>query len=290
MSHAPSVPGPRRRAARVAAHAALSLTAVYVLTFAAVNVADRLLLWPQRGRAPAHGATRVGLPFAGGELEVFTARSRPDTEPRAFVLRFYGNADRAEPWVAREAADHGGEALEVWGVNYPGYGGSTGPATLAGVAAAAVAAHDALTRVAAGRPVFVVGTSMGTTAALHLAASRAVAGLVLHNPPPLRRLIVAEHGRWNLWLLAWPVSRQVPRELDSLANAARATAPALFITSGADRLVPPYLQREIIDAYAGDKRAFVVPGAGHNDGMSADVATQVNAAFGEMRARALAGK
>lgn len=279
----------RRRLVLMAAKGALSLGAVYVLLFVFVNFADRLLLWPQRGRVPSHGAARLGLPFAGGELEVFTARNRPSEEPRAFLLRFYGNADRADPWVAHEAGAHrDSEPLEVWGVNYPGYGASSGKATLAGVAGSALAAYDALAARAAGRPIFLLGASMGTTAALHVAANRAVAGLVLENPPPLRRLIVAEHGAWNLWLLAMPVSWQVPRELDSVANAARARAPALFVTSGADRLVPPYLQREVIDAYAGEKRAFVVPGAGHSDGMSPDVAQEVGAAFAELRRRVLA--
>jgi hypothetical protein len=105
---------------------------------------------------------------------------------------------------------------------------------------------------------------LGTTAALCVVARRPVAGLVLHNPPPLRQLILGHYGWWNLWLLAIPVSAQIPHDLDSVANAARCHAPAVFVLSGADHVVPPQYQRLVVDAYAGPKRLIAVPGAPHN--------------------------
>lgn len=288
MDDGPRPPSVYRRGARVLGKGLLVLFGLYALLLLTVNLADRLLLWPQKSKPAPNLATKKALPFEGGELEVFAARNKQTEEPKLFLLRFYGNADQAGPWVGPEANAHvNSEPLEIWGVNYPGFGGSTGKATLAGVAKSALASYDALKAQAGERPIFVLGHSMGTVAALHVAANRAVAGLVLENPPPLRRVIVAEHGAWNLWLLALPVSWQIPRELDSIANAAKSKAPAVFVTSAADSIVAPYLQREVIDAYAGPKKAFVVPGADHGDGMSADVAKSVGEAFAEMRRAAL---
>lgn len=228
------------------------------------GLTDKLLLFPPRGAlADVGGAVRTTLPTSRGEIEVWQARSQSG-EPLAYVLRFYGNADRADAWVAGEARGLPFSA-EVWGVNYPGFGGSEGKATLAGVAESALVAYDAMAKRAGGKPILVIGTSMGTTAALHLAANRKVAGVVLQNPPPLRQLIRGRYGWWNLWLLAAPVAWGVPSELDSLANAAKASAPAIFVLSQEDEVVPHAYALEVRDAYAGPKQTFVLPGAHHND-------------------------
>lgn len=258
-----------RRPLRVA----LALIACYALVIAGVvgcRLADRLLLYPPGGAVDPGGATRLALPTTDGELEVFRARSRKGPqEPEAYVLRFYGNADRADRWAAEEAASLPFDG-ELWGVNYPGFGGSAGHASLRGVADAALRSFDALAARAGGKPIIVRGTSMGTAAALHVAAEREVAGVILQNPPPLRQLIVGDHGWWNLWLLAFPVSWQIPPELDSLANARRARAPAVFLLAESDEVVRPRYQLAIRDAYAGPKRSFVLAGAHHNDPVPAE--------------------
>src|SRR6478736_2180132 len=64
-------------------------------------------------------------------------------------------------------------------------------------------------------PIYVFGASIGSAVAMDVAANREVRGLILHNPPPLRQIILRNYGWWNLWLLAGPVALQIPRELDS---------------------------------------------------------------------------
>src|SRR5207244_6690041 len=115
--------------------------------------------------------------LAGGRsVEVWKARSAgaargSGAEPRAFVLEFIGNASRAEYMAAAAAEEWGERPVEVWAVNYPGYGGSPGPARLASIAPSALAAYDVLRGVAGERPIFVSGQSLGTAAALHVAAN-----------------------------------------------------------------------------------------------------------------------
>src|SRR5439155_322749 len=146
----------------------------------------------------------------------------------SYILRFYGNADRAERWVAAEAEEWNDRAVEVWGMNYPGFGGSTGPARLSLLGPAALAAFDELKRHATNQPIVVFGASIGATAALHVAANRPAAGLILQNPPPLREIILRRFGWWNLWLLAGPVALQIPRDLDSVSSAKAIRTPANF--------------------------------------------------------------
>ena len=237
--------------------------AVAVL-FATVGCADAVLLHPTTGPRPTHGSVRHLVPFDGGELELFYAAS-PGCDvapPVAIDLDLVGNGSRAE-WSAPAAAERWGRRpVAVWSVNYPGFGGSTGPARLASIVPAALAAYDA---VADGRPVVLTGHSLGTAAALAVAARRPVAGVVLLNPTPLRQRIVGTDGWWNLWLLAGPVAAAVPCELDALANGRACRAPAVIVSSGRDRVVPPRYHRLVFDAYAGPERLVPEPTAGHDD-------------------------
>jgi pimeloyl-ACP methyl ester carboxylesterase len=269
--------------------AVLFVVMLWLVVIAFGHIADRLILWPTKHVEDAHGATRFTVPLGTGQLEVFRATSTSPSTPtststpaEAFVLRFYGNADRAERWVAAEAAQWRDRPIELWGVNYPGYGRSTGPARLEAIGDAALAAYDALRAAAGNRPIYVFGTSLGTTAALHVAAEREVAGLVLQNPPALRQLIVGEHGWWNLWLLALPVSLQIPHTLDSVANAARTHCPAVFLLADRDEVVPHKYHRLVADSFAGPKEVLIQEGAEHNTPMSVDFAQRAHAAIARL--------
>lgn len=233
---------------------------------------DRLVLFPSTERINAYQAIRKPIAFEGGELEIWTAASslaQQSGKPDIYVLRFYGNADRADRWVAAEAEMWNNRAVEVWGMNYPGFGGSTGPARLPRLGPAALAAFDALEREAGNGPIVVFGASLGTTTALHVAAHRKVAGLILHNPPALRQMILRRFGWWNLWLLAGPLSQKLPGDLDSVANARTIQAPAIFLLAENDEVVAPKFQRLVVEAYAGEKRVIPLSGASHNSSLDA---------------------
>ena len=240
---------------------------LYVAVIALAPLPDRLVLFPSTNRIDAGSAVRKTIPFQDGELELWTARSataRSSAQPAVYVLRFYGNADRADRWVALEAEMWNNRAVEVWGMNYPGFGGSTGPARLEKLGPAALTVFDELKKVAGDRPIIVFGASLGTTTALHIAAHRKIAGLILHNPPALRQIILRQFGWWNLWLFAGPMAYKIPAELDSVANARAAHVPAIFLLAEKDEVVAPRFQRLVVEAYAGEKRIIPLANAGHN--------------------------
>jgi pimeloyl-ACP methyl ester carboxylesterase len=248
-------------------YVALVMAGLYLFLMFFMHIPDLLILFPTTAPIETRGAVRKLIPFQKGELELWTARSQiaqRSGRPEIYVLRFYGNADRADPWVAAEAEMWNGRSVEVWGMNYPGYGGSTGSARLATIGPAALAAFDALKQEARDRPIVLFGASIGTTAALNVAANRSVSGLVLHNPPPLRQMILRQFGWWNLWLLAGPAALQIPRDLDNVANAKGTRVPAVFLLADDDEIVAPRFQKLVVEAYAGPKRVITLPGANHN--------------------------
>jgi pimeloyl-ACP methyl ester carboxylesterase len=258
------------------------LLAIGIVYFAAMffgHLPDHLILFPTRAPINAGGAVRKTIPFENGLLEVWTAQSRRAQQQGSadlYVLRFYGNADRAERWPAEEADMWNDRAVEIWGMNYPGFGGSTGPARLSKIGPAALAAFDELKRHAVDRPIIPFGTSIGATAALHIAAQRPVAGLILQNPPPLREMILRRFGWWNLWLLAGPVALQIPRELESVKNAKAIHAPTIFLLAEKDEVIPPRYHKLVVDAYAGEKRVIQLPRAHHNDPIEAAALADFN--------------
>src|SRR6266576_1342442 len=75
---------------------------------------------------------------------------------------------------------------------------------------------------------------------------RNAGGLILHNPPALRQMILRQFGWWNLWLLAGPVAAQIPKDLDSIDNAKRAQTPAIFLLAESDEIVAPRFHRLVV--------------------------------------------
>ena len=262
----------RAVAKRGAAIVVLQLLVVFA------GCADRLLLFPTRDAIPAgRDLERREIATPDGALEVWVAQSRPGLSPDTYVLAFDGNGGRAEYCARSVAALFADRSVEVWAMNYPGFGGSSGDAELSSMAPSGLAAHDALLRRTGGSPVVVYGNSIGGTVALHVAASRPVGGVVLQNPPPLRRLILQRHGWWNLWLIAIPVALSVPSDLDAVESAAQAHAPCVFVTGSADDMVPPSYQDRVFDAYAGPKHRLFTA-AGHNDSLPRTTIDEIRAA------------
>ena len=259
-----------------------AVLAACILMMFCTPLPDQLILFPTTQPIDARGAARQTIPFQNGELEIWMARSRLAQQRNhvdAYVLRFYGNADRAERWVALDADSFGERAVEIWGMNYPGFGGSSGPARLKKMSPAALAAFDALKSKAGNQPIFVFGASIGSAVAMDVGANRDVRGLVLHNPPPLRQIILRHYGWWNLWLLAGPVALQIPPQLDALANAKQIHARGIFLLAENDEIVPPKFQRLVVDSFAGEKRVITLPGAQHNSPIEGPVVAEIHHAY-----------
>ena len=265
-----------KRRARLERFALLAPLLAYTVFAATGCGADRLVLGENHQAIDPGSARRRVLQVDGRDVEYYVTRSPGALarEPQAIVLYFTGKASRADYWIGPVAQAWGRRPIEMWAMNYPGSGGSEGPASLARVGPSALAVYDAARSAAGGRPILIEGGSFGTTVALCVAARRPVAGLVLKNPPALRELILGTHGRWILWLLAGPVARAIPDDLDSIANARQSRAPALFLSAGADTKVPPRYHRMIVDAYAGPKHVVAAPGIGHDDPLPAETAAR----------------
>jgi hypothetical protein len=264
----------RRKLFRVGLTLCILLPTASLIAF---GCADRIILGENHETVDPAGARQAIIHANGHAIEYWKVRSPGAAnagEVQGYVLFFVGKADRADRWLTAVAGAWGERPVEVWGMNYPGSGGSDGPAKLSAVGPAALAVYDEAKKVAGSKPIFIHAGSFGTTAGIYVAANRPVAGLVLQNPAPLRKLIMGYYGWWNLWIVAGPVASRVPDELDSIANGAHCTAPAVFISANDDSIIPASYHKLVIDAYAGPKRVIHMPG-GHDSPLTHEAAVKL---------------
>ena len=226
---------------------------------------DRIILRPTRHSLHVPHRKPLLLPHGDGLQEVWVHRVGTNTQkpPDLYLLEFPGTASRAED--STDFIEHCWQqsCVEIWAVNPPGYGKSSGRASLKTLPAIAECALTALRKQAGDRPVIAAGGSLGSVSALYLAAHHRVDGVMVQNPPALREVILMQSGWWHFKWLTRRIAAQIPGELDSLANARRATVPAIFVTAQQDRVVPPTIQQQIIEVYGGPLKVLAMPQAGH---------------------------
>jgi pimeloyl-ACP methyl ester carboxylesterase len=173
------------------------------------------------------------------------------------VVYYGGNAEEiswqvSEPWP-------GDWALAL--VNYRGYGASEGKPSERDLCADALALFDVLAR----RPdldperIVLVGRSLGSGVATHVAQHRPVAGVILVSPYDSMVEIGRRHYPWL------PVGLLLKHRFDAAAAAPEIRAPLLAIVGSRDAIIPPPHSRRLFDAWAGPKRWVELAGADHND-------------------------
>jgi uncharacterized protein len=227
---------------------------------------ERLIFFPQPLASTAH------LPARATALEVVApdgARLRGwavdgETVPSPAVICFGGNAEEIS-WMLAD-----GRWPRDWtivAVNYRGYGASEGTPGERALTSDALAIFDAVARrpTVDPRRIVVFGRSLGTAVAVHVAAHRPAAGVVLVSPFDSLAAVGRLHYPWL------PVSLLLRHRFDAATLAAGNRMPLLALAGDADTIVPPERSRALFDAWAGPKSWQSVRGAGHGDVGAFDV-------------------
>ncbi len=213
----------------------------------------------------AHAAAVGLLPWIDADGRIIGWRDgRASNQPRpaARLLVVHGNAGSAvdRAYFARGfGAVGGGTTWEVSILEYPGFGarpGKPGEPTLMEAARASVLQLQREDE----RPIHVLGESLGSGVAGGLAAAfpDVVRGLVLITPFTRLPDVGAHHYPWL------PVRLILRDRYDNVAALQRYRSPVAIVVAGHDDIVPAELGRRLHKAYAGPKRLWEQPGAGHN--------------------------
>ena len=175
------------------------------------------------------------------------------------LLYCHGNAGDIRDWVhAAPPFVAAGISVLIW--DYRGFGRSQGSSSEAGLYLDGEAVWSWLVERARidGLPVSILGKSLGSAVACHLAAKNHPEGLILDSAFTSMREVVAQN-------VPWAPKGTIPKLFESLDFAPDISCPALVIHGGRDILVPPEQGQKIYQALGGPKEFMVIDSAGHND-------------------------
>jgi len=155
------------------------------------------------------------------------------------LLYFGGNAEDVAWNVPAFAAAFPGRAVYL--PNYRGYGGSSGAPNEAALFADALALYDHARARHDG--IALIGRSLGSAVAAHVAAERAVDKLVLITP--FDSALNVARGMFPLF----PVALLLKDRYDTAGRVADISAPVRVIIAGRDRVIPRRRSEALVRAF-----------------------------------------
>jgi fermentation-respiration switch protein FrsA (DUF1100 family) len=241
--------------------AAFLAVAVAVLLWLGMRFEETLLYFPTRALAASPKDYRLEAedvePVAEDGVRLFGWWIKGDGK-RA-ILFFHGNAGNAADRLDRAKILHDLFGLDVFLVDYRGYGRSGGSPSEAGLERDARAIYDA----AAGRGfsaerIVAFGESLGSAVAVGLAAERSCGGVILETPFLSIRAMARRH-------YPFVPGAFIRTRFDNGARIGSIAAPKLFLVAERDEIVPPEQGLRLFELAPPPKTLYEIPGAGHND-------------------------
>lgn len=228
-----------------------SVAALYLGLCAALFVFQRSLIYFPQPRTTSISATILELPVTDAQVLVSV---RPHNGPDAFIY-FGGNAEDVSLNLPDFSQAFPNQAIYL--LNYRGFGGSSGSPTEESLQRDALALFD---MVHADHPnTAIVGRSLGTGVAIHLASQRPASRLILITPYSSLEDLAA------IKMPFFPVRWLLKDKFESWRYASRITVPTLLIAAEHDEIVPRSNTEKLYAHFpAGVASLKIIPGAGHN--------------------------
>lgn len=223
---------------------------LYIGACAALFAFQRSLIYFPQSRSNPNTVIMQLKSDAGAVL----ASTRPADGPRA-VIYFGGNAEDVSQDLPDLAEAFPRDAIYL--LHYPGYGGSAGHPSEKSIVSAAFALFDIVH--AEHQTIIMIGRSLGSGVAVHVASRRPVAQLVLVTPFDSLADVAAAHNR------LFPVRWLLRDRYDSWKYAPQVTAPTRIIIAGSDEIIPRASTERLRTQFKpGVASCVLVPRVGHN--------------------------
>lgn len=181
-----------------------------------------------------------------------------DSIPKGVVLYFHGNKKNIT-WYAEYASNFTSKGYEVWMIDYPGFGKSTGKLTEKKLYDDAEQLYIMARSSFSADDIIIYGKSLGTGIAAWLAARKSCKNLILETPyysiTSLVQHYVPIYPISNLLKYKFPVYRYV-----NLVNV-----PVIAFHGTADRVIPYTNAHRLISAMHPKDRFVTIEDAGHNN-------------------------
>jgi uncharacterized protein len=224
---------------------------IYIALCLVLFLAQRSFIYYPQPKSATSGKTNLTLNVDGTTLLVSTV---PRQSEHA-VIYFGGNAEDVSYSLPTLAAAFPDRSL--YAMNYRGYGGSRGKPSETGLIADALVLFD---RVHADHShIVVIGRSLGSGIAVHIASERPVERLVLVTPYDSLLKIAAGQFRY------FPLSWLMLDKFESWRYASKVTAPTQLIAAQNDEVIPAASTAALYKHFPPSHATLsVIPGVGHN--------------------------
>jgi len=239
----------------------IALVGLVLIAIVLVLKQDRLLFFPTRGLAS--GPEAFGL-----RAEALSIRTEDGLSlhgwwikgnGRKALLYFHGNAGNAADRLARAGILNERIGLDIFLVDYRGYGRSEGSPSEDGLYRDGRAIYQEAIRSGFGAErIILFGESLGSAVAIRLATERKCAALILETPflsvPALARVHYP-----------FVPSFLVSNRFDNASRIGSVAVPILLILAELDEVAPASQGHELFELAPGRKTLEVITAAHHND-------------------------
>ena len=240
-----------KRFRRILFYLLTALATLYIAVCVALMAFQRSLIYFPQPMLSRTGATILTMKTATGPVLVST---RPRLGPDALIY-FGGNAEDVTLNLPSFSAAFPNHAIYL--LHYRGYGGSSGSPSEAAFIADALHLFDQV--YSQHQNIVVVGRSIGTGVAVHVASMRSAARLVLVTPFDS----LGDVAAWHYPYL--PVRWLLRDKFDSGKYAPQVTAPTRIIAAADDEVVPRASTELLRTRFRNELVSYVVvPACGHN--------------------------
>lgn len=188
----------------------------------------------------------------------FIQSSSTDTVPKGLVLYFHGNREGVSHY-AQYAKDFTDRGYEVWMIDYPGFGKSTGKFTEANVYEFALQEYKLARKHFAPKDIIIYGKSLGTGIAAQLADIRDCRRLILESP------YYSMPALWSSWAPIYPWGSILHFKFPTWEHLPKVTAPITLFHGDHDRIIPHRQSTRLLKICKPTDQLITIPNAGHND-------------------------
>lgn len=200
----------------------------------------------------------INIPYSANSTINIVQFLVPDSIEKGVVLYFHGNKKNIS-WYSRYSPYFTKNNYEVWMIDYPGFGKSTGLFSEQLLYDWALTLYKLARAKYPPDSIIIYGKSMGTGIAAQLAGIRDCRHLILETPYYDMPSIVANY------FPIYPVQRMIHYKFPTWKYLQNVTAPVTIFQGTADWIIP-HGNASRLKQFLKQTDVFVtVPGASHND-------------------------
>lgn len=177
---------------------------------------------------------------------------------KGVILYFHGNRKNIS-WYAKYVPSLTAKGYQVWMIDYPGFGKSTGPLTEERLYEYADQLFRLAKRSYSGDSIILYGKSMGTGIAAQVAATHHAKLLLLETP------YYSIHSLFSYYLPFYPIGRMIHYELPTYKYLPEVLMPVIIFQGTDDGVVPYRNAKKLIPLMKPKDRFITIEGGTHND-------------------------